>query len=140
MVLADNIRSIYYNRTNLLKNHPPRQSLWIQKSFQNAILGVKNSVKGRIEMHLRSFQTIQIWNDFSLDANSTLACSTRHLCFIRDSLSSLKLKIHRIAPNIKINKIDHALFLSWWLGHKFNIASIKILKETCTFYISMYTW
>ena len=29
---------------------------------------------------------------------------------IRDSLSSLKMKIHRIVPNIKINKIYHAIF------------------------------
>jgi len=34
----------------------PRQSLWIENTLQNVILGVKNSVKSRIEMHLRSFQ------------------------------------------------------------------------------------
>ena len=92
------------------KTIPPRQSLWIENTLQNTISGVKKSVKGRIEMYLRSFQTIQIWNDFSLDASTTLAYSRRHLCFIRDSLSSLKMKIHRIAPNIKINKIYHAIF------------------------------
>ena len=129
------IQGLDYDRTNLLKIIHPGQSLWIENNLQNVILGVKNSVTGRIEMHLRSFQTIQIWNDFSLDASSTLAYFRRHLCFICNSLSSLKMKIHKIAANnngeanIKINKRYHAIFRTWWLGYNLNIASIIILKD-----------
>ena len=50
------VQRLDYDRTNLLKTIHPRQSLWIEKSSKNVILGVKNSVKGRIEMYLRSFQ------------------------------------------------------------------------------------
>ena len=101
----------------------------------------KTWVKGSLEMYLCSFQTIQIWNDCSLDASSTLVCSRCDLLFIRNLLSyfyfgqeiresesechkedtcfqiSLQLKIHRIAPYLQINKRIYTLFfeLMAWL-------------------------
>ena len=52
------IQRLDYDRTNLLKNHPPEAEFVNRKHF--VILDVKNSVKGRIELYLRLFQTIQI--------------------------------------------------------------------------------
>ena len=110
-----------------------RQSLWIENTLQNIILDVKKLSK-RQNRNVFAFvpdhsnlQWFQPWREFYLGL-----FQASFVFFIRNSLSSLKMKIHRIAPDkigkayVNINKRYHAIFLSWWLGYKLNIASIKI--------------